>query len=99
MSRRLAVVLFAVLALAVVPTAAPAAFAQAPDAPADGPSGAGNNPASGQTGGGAEAPTSKGSEGNGLLPVVILAAVVLVVGGAVAIGRRHRQVSDQSPGR
>ncbi len=99
MLRRLVILLLAVLTLVVVPAAAPAFAAQAPDAPADGPSGAGNNPASGQSGGGAEAPSSKGGEGNGLLPVVILGAVVLVVGSAVAIGRRHRQVSDQSPGR
>ncbi len=101
MRRRSAALLLVVLAFVAVPAAAPVFAAQnTADAPGDGPSGTGNNPASGQSGGGAETPTSKGSEGNGLLPVAIFGAVVLVVGGALAIGRRHRQVNTgQTPTR
>lgn len=99
--RRFAILLLVALTL-VAPAAGPAFAAQqnAPDAPADGPSGTGNNPAGGQSGGGAEAPTSAGNEGSGLLPVALFAIVVLVIGAALAIGRRHRQVNTgQTPGR
>ncbi len=92
MRRRLAILVLAALAFVAVPTAGPAFGAQAPAEPS-GPSGTGNNPASGQTGGGAEAPTSRGNEGNGLLPVALVGVLVLVVGGAVMVARRHRQVN------
>jgi hypothetical protein len=100
MARRFAILLLAVATVVAIPAAVPVYAQQnAPDAPADGPSGTGNNPAAGQSGGGAETPTSKGSEGNGLLPVALFAVVVLVIGGGLAIARRHRQVeTGRTPG-
>lgn len=95
MIRRVTVLLLVISTFVAVPAAAPVFAAQNTADSPSGPSGAGNNPASGQSGGGAEAPSSKGSQGNGLLPVAIFGAVVLAVGGAVAIARRHRQVASK----